>query len=140
MIVTKTVTKVQRILSELSEGRWLSTDQAARKLNVPLNHASRTLWRMQKNNMVQVRRRKPPSNELEWSLMPIFTYRCESCAARFDLLQKHHKDPAPDCCPSCSAAGALVRELSASSFHLKGDGWAKDNYTKPPTTNGRARK
>jgi putative FmdB family regulatory protein len=60
--------------------------------------------------------------------MPIFTYRCETCNERFDLLQKH-KDPAPDCCPSCSAAGALVRELGASSFHLKGEGWARDNYS-----------
>lgn len=68
--------------------------------------------------------------------MPILTYRCTTCNERFDLMQKH-KDPAPDCCPSCSAAGALVRELSASSFHLKGDGWAKDNYAKAPSTTKR---
>jgi putative FmdB family regulatory protein len=35
--------------------------------------------------------------------------------------------------PTCPDCGASTKKLvSASNFHLKGSGWAKDLYSKPP--------
>jgi putative FmdB family regulatory protein len=53
--------------------------------------------------------------------MPIYEYRCSSCGADHEVLQKL-SDPLLVTCPSCHK-DALVKQLSAAGFQLKGSGW-----------------
>lgn len=57
--------------------------------------------------------------------MPIYEYRCPSCGADFEKMQKI-SDGAPPC-PTCGHAD-VVKKVSASAFVLKGGGWYKDHY------------
>ncbi|MGY2485735.1 FmdB family zinc ribbon protein [Cupriavidus sp. CP313] len=54
--------------------------------------------------------------------MPIYAYRCDACGHGRDVLQKMSDAPLPDC-PSCGAAGAFKKQLTAAGFQLKGSGW-----------------
>lgn len=56
--------------------------------------------------------------------MPLYEYKCNSCEAIKEVLQKFD-DPAPRC-SACTQD--MVKQVSVTSFSLKGDGWAKDNY------------
>jgi len=56
--------------------------------------------------------------------MPLYEYRCDACGHRVEVLQKH--DDPPPVCETCTEE--MSRQVSASSFHLAGDGWARDNY------------
>jgi putative FmdB family regulatory protein len=56
--------------------------------------------------------------------MPLYEYQCESCGQKKERLQKRG-DP-PPFCKQCSED--MKKRISAGSFALKGDGWAKDNY------------
>lgn len=56
--------------------------------------------------------------------MPLYEYCCEGCGHWVEVLQKHD-DPAP-VCETCDED--MAKQISASSFHLAGDGWARDNY------------
>lgn len=58
--------------------------------------------------------------------MPIYEYRCESCEHDLEAIQKF-SDPELTDCPSCGAP-KLRRQLSQSSFALKGGGWYADGY------------
>jgi putative FmdB family regulatory protein len=60
--------------------------------------------------------------------MPIFEYRCSECAHLEEVLQKH-SDPAPDVCPKCGKQHTMHKEISMTSFQLKGGGWYKDLYS-----------
>ena len=64
--------------------------------------------------------------------MPLFEYRCSACQHLEEVLQKHD-EPAPEVCPKCGKTQTLAKELSLTSFQLKGGGWYKDLYssTKP---------
>lgn len=53
--------------------------------------------------------------------MPIYAYRCDSCGARKDVLQKV-SDVALTTCPECGAE-SFRKELTAPAFQLKGSGW-----------------
>ena len=53
--------------------------------------------------------------------MPIYEYRCASCGAELEKLQKI-SDPALVECPECGN-DTLTKLISASSFRLKGSGW-----------------
>jgi putative FmdB family regulatory protein len=53
--------------------------------------------------------------------MPIYAYKCESCAYAKDVLQKM-SDPLLTQCPSCGAA-TFKKQLTAAGFQLKGSGW-----------------
>jgi putative FmdB family regulatory protein len=53
--------------------------------------------------------------------MPIYAYRCDSCGARKDVLQKV-SDAALTSCPECGAE-SFRKELTAPAFQLKGSGW-----------------
>jgi putative FmdB family regulatory protein len=53
--------------------------------------------------------------------MPIYEYRCASCGAGHEVLQKL-SDPLLVTCPSCGK-DALVKQVSAAGFQLKGSGW-----------------
>jgi len=59
--------------------------------------------------------------------MPIYEYLCSKCHQLSDSLQKVN-DPAPDVCPHCGAKQSLARQVSRTSFVLKGGGWYADLY------------
>jgi len=61
--------------------------------------------------------------------MPLYEYQCERCDARVEVLQRLGDDP-PGCC-ECAGDGSpapMKKMMSASSFLLKGSGWAHDSY------------
>ena len=60
--------------------------------------------------------------------MPIYEYLCSQCHQLSDALQKVN-DPAPDVCPHCGAEKSLSRQVSRTSFVLKGGGWYADLYS-----------
>ena len=59
--------------------------------------------------------------------MPIYEYLCTSCSYQFEEVQKF-SEPSLDECPDCGKNSA-ERQVSMSSFHLKGGGWYKDGYS-----------
>jgi putative FmdB family regulatory protein len=59
--------------------------------------------------------------------MPIYIYECQECKSETEELQKF-SDPPLEKCPKCGKL-ALKRKMGASSFHLKGGGWASDGYS-----------
>lgn len=68
--------------------------------------------------------------------MPIYEYRCSSCGADHEVLQKL-SDPLLVTCPSCHK-DALVKQLSAAGFQLKGSGWYVTDFrngSKPAAKN-----
>ena len=58
--------------------------------------------------------------------MPIYEYRCSSCGHELEALQKFSDAPLVTC-PSCQAA-ALVKQVSAAGFQLKGSGWYATDF------------
>lgn len=58
--------------------------------------------------------------------MPIYEYRCPDCSHEFEEIQKMSDDPVR-LCPVCGKEN-VTKLLSAAAFHLKGGGWANDNY------------
>ena len=60
--------------------------------------------------------------------MPIYEYRCESCAHELEQLQKMSEDALIDC-PDC-AQPTLKRLVSAAAFRLKGSGWYETDFKK----------
>ena len=70
--------------------------------------------------------------------MPIYEYRCSSCGHEVEALQKLADAPLL-VCPSCHAA-ALVKQVSAAAFQLKGSGWYATDFkggAKPAAKTGR---
>jgi putative FmdB family regulatory protein len=63
--------------------------------------------------------------------MPLFEYRCSACEHLEEVLQKHGEPP-PAVCPKCGKKKTLHKELSRTSFQLKGGGWYKDLYSSSP--------
>lgn len=61
--------------------------------------------------------------------MPLNHYECQSCGHQHEALQRFDATPLTDC-PSCHKS-TLIKQIQASGFVLKGDGWYKDNYLKP---------
>ena len=61
--------------------------------------------------------------------MPIYVYVCQKCGRKEEVIQPLDGPPA-----TCQKCGDLVmeREISSTSFILKGSGWAKDGYTGGP--------
>ncbi len=73
----------------------------------------------------------PPYNAKKCSYkgvnnMPVFEYRCSECNFETSVLQKLSDDP-PKCC-KCTSDKDMKKLISATSFLLRGSGWAKDNY------------
>lgn len=60
--------------------------------------------------------------------MPIYEYSCEACGAQRDVFQKV-SDPAPAKCDACGRDGGMKRQVSRTSFVLKGGGWYSDLYS-----------
>ena len=53
--------------------------------------------------------------------MPIYAYKCAECGHQMDVIRKVSDPPLTDC-PSCGKA-ALVKQVTAAGFQLKGAGW-----------------
>lgn len=67
--------------------------------------------------------------------MPIYAYRCASCAFAKDHLQKL-SDPTLSVCPQCGQA-TYRKQVTAAGFQLKGTGWYVTDFkggNKAPTT------
>jgi putative FmdB family regulatory protein len=60
--------------------------------------------------------------------VPLFEFRCSACAHVEEVLQKHG-DPPPNPCPKCGKKKTMSKEMSLTSFQLKGGGWYKDLYS-----------
>ncbi len=58
--------------------------------------------------------------------MPIYEYRCSACSHDVEALQKFSDAPLLTC-PSCHK-DALVKQLSAAGFQLKGSGWYATDF------------
>ncbi|HCZ16439.1 MAG TPA: FmdB family transcriptional regulator [Candidatus Accumulibacter sp.] len=67
--------------------------------------------------------------------MPIYAYRCDSCAFEKDHLQKL-SDPALCICPQCGQT-TYRKQVTAAGFQLKGTGWYATDFkggNKTPAT------
>jgi putative FmdB family regulatory protein len=58
--------------------------------------------------------------------MPLYEYRCQSCGKLLEVLQKISEPPRTEC-PSCGQ-NALVKQLTAAGFQLKGTGWYATDF------------
>lgn len=59
--------------------------------------------------------------------MPLYEYQCESCGARFEVIQKF-TDPVVGTCRKCG--GTVRRLLSAPAIQFKGTGWYITDYAR----------
>lgn len=59
--------------------------------------------------------------------MPTYVYRCPACGKTEELVQKITEKQAP-MCPDEECKTRMESVISATSFILKGSGWAKDGY------------
>ena len=65
--------------------------------------------------------------------MPLYEYQCESCAKRFERIQKY-SDPPIETCPSC---GSHVKKLlSSPAIQFKGSGFYITDYPKKSQSEG----
>jgi putative FmdB family regulatory protein len=64
--------------------------------------------------------------------MPIYSFRCKECGHRFEQVQKMSTSPPP--CPKIlegtECGQETTKQVSRSSFHLKGGGWYATDYKK----------
>ena len=58
--------------------------------------------------------------------MPIYAYKCAECGHAEDVMQKMSDAPLTDC-PACGKP-ALVKQLSAAGFQLKGSGYYATDF------------
>ncbi len=58
--------------------------------------------------------------------MPIYAYKCESCGAAKDVLQKISDQPLTDC-PACGKP-TFRKQVTAAGFQLKGNGWYATDF------------
>lgn len=61
--------------------------------------------------------------------MPIYEYHCVACRKTHEIIQKVNEAPLA-ICPACG--GKLEKQLSLSSFQLKGGGWYREGYASVP--------
>lgn len=60
--------------------------------------------------------------------MPIYSYKCNICNHQLDKLQKISDAPLREC-PQCKEE-ALTKQITSSSFQLKGTGWYQTDFKK----------
>lgn len=64
--------------------------------------------------------------------MPIYEYRCSSCGAQKDVMQKLSDAQLTDC-PECGKA-TFSKQLSAAGFQLKGSGYYATDFKDKPAS------
>ena len=57
--------------------------------------------------------------------MPLYEYKCEKCAHRFEKIENHNASETKKC-PKCGAKAK--RQVSASAIQFKGTGWYVTDY------------
>lgn len=62
--------------------------------------------------------------------MPIYEYRCNSCGAQNDVMQKM-SDAELTTCPACGK-DTYTKQLSAAGFQLKGNGYYVTDFKNKP--------
>lgn len=70
--------------------------------------------------------------------MPVYEYLCEACGKPQEVIQKFSDAPLTDC-ELCGKKCALKKQMSLSSFALKGSGWYSTDYkksSKPDSSGG----
>ena len=60
--------------------------------------------------------------------MPLYEYQCETCAHRFEVIQKFSDAPI-DVCPKCGGR-SVMKLLSSPAIQFKGSGWYITDYAK----------
>lgn len=65
--------------------------------------------------------------------MPLYEYQCESCAHRFERIQKF-SDPPVETCPQCG--GTVKKLLSSPAIQFKGSGWYITDYARKDSSSG----
>ena len=64
--------------------------------------------------------------------MPLYDFKCEECDYIEEILTSYaEKIKTVLTCPECEKE-TMKRQVSLSSFQLKGGGWSKDGYEKKP--------
>lgn len=58
--------------------------------------------------------------------MPIYEYECRPCKERFERLLSYKESDKPQRCVKCGKEAR--KQVSRTSFALKGNGWASDGY------------
>lgn len=58
--------------------------------------------------------------------MPFYEYVCTECGQQTEVLQRL-SDPPETECPSCHQP-ALIKQVSAAGFRLKGSGWYETDF------------
>jgi putative FmdB family regulatory protein len=72
--------------------------------------------------------------------MPLYEYRCSACSHVLEIQQRLAEAPLKKC-PRCKKS-RLQKQIGATSFQLKGDGWFKDLYAPKqpgPAKNGNSK-
>lgn len=64
--------------------------------------------------------------------MPIYEYKCSSCGAQKDVMQKLSDTPLTQC-PECGKA-TFSKQLSAAGFQLKGSGYYATDFKDKPAS------
>jgi putative FmdB family regulatory protein len=67
--------------------------------------------------------------------MPLYEYRCNSCGAVFEVIQKFSEEPLKT---HAQCGGEVERLISLSALQFKGSGWYVTDYAKG--SNGKAGK
>lgn len=68
--------------------------------------------------------------------MPIYEYRCGSCGAQDDVIQKMSEAPLTKC-PACGKE-TYAKQLSAAGFQLKGNGYYVTDFKNKPAATSTA--
>jgi putative FmdB family regulatory protein len=63
--------------------------------------------------------------------MPIYEYRCSSCGAQKDVMQKISDEPLSTC-PECGKE-TFAKQISAAGFQLKGNGYYVTDFKNKPS-------
>jgi putative FmdB family regulatory protein len=59
--------------------------------------------------------------------MPLYEYQCDTCAHRFEVIQKYSDAPI-DVCPKCG--GPVKKLLSSPAIQFKGSGFYINDYAR----------
>jgi putative FmdB family regulatory protein len=57
--------------------------------------------------------------------MPLYEYKCHSCGATFEVIQKVDEAPLKKC---LKCGGILKKTISAPALQFKGNGWYVTDY------------
>jgi len=61
--------------------------------------------------------------------MPLYEYKCKFCDTIFEVMQSIKEIPQANCLV-CNLTSSERLISAGGSFVLRGEGWAKDNYSK----------